>query len=101
MENEMNGPDYNEDAGTGALPADNPSDLVDNSPENPTTSGLTAGGTGTSIDTGESQAGGATGSGGGLTGRIGGKGTDGGSNSGTLWSGTGMPPKPEDPLEGE
>lgn len=100
MENDTNG-DFNEDAGTGALWADNPSDLVDNSPENPTTSGLTAGGTGDSIETGMSQAGGATGSGGGVTGRIGGKGTTGGSSSGSLWSGTGMPPKPEDPNEDE
>jgi hypothetical protein len=96
MDNESSG-DFNEYTGTGALPADNPSDLVDDSPQNPATSGLTAGGTGNSIDTGESQTGGATGSGGGMVDRIGGRGTVGGSSSGTLWSGSGMPPKPEDP----
>ncbi|MDQ2742231.1 MAG: hypothetical protein M3Z66_08020 [Chloroflexota bacterium] len=93
--------DFNEDAGTGALIADNPSDLVDDSPENPTVSGLTAGGTGTAIDTGLSEAGGATGSGGGMVGRIGGHEVAGGTSSGTLWSGTGMPPKPKDPEEDE
>lgn len=59
-------------------------------------SGLTAGGTGTAIDTGLSEAGGATGSGGGMVGRIGGHEVDGGTSSGSLWSGTGIPPKPDE-----
>jgi hypothetical protein len=93
--------DFNLNASTGALEASNPSDLVDDSPENPTVSGLAAGGYGTSIDTGQDQTGGATGSGGGVVDRIGGTAVVGGETTGSLWSGTGIPPKGEDADEYE
>lgn len=62
----------------------------------PTESGLTAGGTGTNVSRG-SEVGGPGGSGGGVVDRVGGVGTVGGTSSGDLWSGTGIPGKPTEP----
>jgi hypothetical protein len=91
--------DFNEEAGTGALHDHAPGLIVDDSPENPTTTGLASGGEGTTIGTDEDQTGGPGGSGGGVVDRIGGRTTVGGESSGTIFSGSGMPPKPDDPAE--
>jgi hypothetical protein len=96
MDNTENGPDYNEFATDGALRNDVAGDLNDVSPDNPTVDGLTAGGTGTAVGR-HPTTGGATGSGGGVVDRVGGIATTGGGSSGSLDSGTDLPPRPETP----
>lgn len=96
--------DITQDVGADvAETGDAPDDITDAEVGgNPTTLGLTAGGTGIALEDDE-ESGGASGSGGGVVDRIGGRGTVGGESGGTLGGtsvGSPFPPRPEDPGNG-